>query len=115
MTNRYTSDGTIFYKDSGKIWAVQIDYNYGGGGAPFKTIKWATWKNENVILSLQETNEPPDMWGWKVATQADIVLYATPEIANNINNIQKLIELGYKGRFSTKEDINELKRKLANG
>ena len=104
--NRYTPNGTVFYDPYEKeAWAVQIEYNLGGGGAPFKTLKWATWSNEFYLMGFQETNEDPDMYGWKVATDADIILYATPEIADKIRLIKNMVEFGYTGKHSTRKEI----------
>ncbi len=104
--NRYTPNGTVFYDPYEKeAWAVQIEYNLGGGGAPFKTLKWATWSNEFYLMGLQESNEDPNMYGWKVATDADIILYATPEIADKIKLIKNMVTFGYTGKHSTRKEI----------
>ena len=108
LENRYTSDGTIFFKeeDGKQSWVVQLAYNLGGGGAAFKVVKWATWKNEHLFLELQETNENPEMWGWKIATPADLVLYCKDQsVVDKINLIKSLIEFGYKGQHGTKESV----------
>ena|SRR5690606_9358849 len=103
--NRYTPDGTIFYKEDSKAFAVQLKFHLGGGGAPYKTIKWATWINEHMPLGFQETNEHPDMPGWKIAELADIVLFADKNTVKCINIIKELVNLGYTGRFSSSQDL----------
>ena len=98
---RYTSNGTIFYKPDDNSWAVQLEYYLGGGGAPFKVIKWATWENDNYILKLQETNEPPDMYGWRIATEEDLILYCTPQIEQRLEYCKSLVDCYYKGHHNT--------------
>jgi len=106
---RYTEDGTIFFKTreaaEGNItaWAVQLNHSCGGPGASFKTVKWASWNNEYMPFGLQETNEPPDMLGWEIATDADIVLYANNKIAANLETLRALVRMGYKGKHATPE------------
>ena len=107
---RYAINGTIFFKPNQKCWAVQVQH-YSGAGAPFKTIKWATWDNENRLLGMQETNEGIDMIGWRIATLADIALYSNSEISEKISLIKDLVNLGYKGEHQTP---NELLKKLKN-
>ncbi len=105
MVNKYTPNGTVFYHEFNNAWAVQIQYNSGGGGAAFKTVKYATWFNLFYLMGFQETNEDPEMYGWKVVNDTDIILYATPEIANNIRLIKNMVEFGYTGKHSTKKEI----------
>ena len=96
---RYTDNGTIFYKDDGS-WAIQLKY-VSGAGSPFKVIAWATWNSSNMPFGFQETNEPIDMYGWKIASEADIVLYANREVSDKLEKLKALVRLGYKGCHST--------------
>lgn len=106
LKNRYTDSGTIFFKPEENSWIVQINYNFGGGGASFKVVKWATWENPHFICALQETNEDPEMYGWKIATDADIVLYCKNQnIIDNLEKIKALIRLGYKGKHATSDTL----------
>lgn len=101
LNQRYTSDGSIFYKQKDESWVVQLNYTI-GAGAPFKTVKWATWSNANYILELQETNEGPEMWGWELVDKAGILLYCKkPEVISKIKDLQALVRLGYKGHHAT--------------
>ncbi len=105
---RYTDNGTLFYKENEpravakRSWAVQLNYTI-GAGSPFKTIKWATWYNSNMPFGYQETNEPIDMIGWTIATDADLVLFGDQELVDDIQQLRALVRLGYKGAHSTPE------------
>lgn len=107
VKNRYTPNGSIFYKEANgkKEWVVQVAYHYGGGGVAFKNIVHTNWINSKAPLGFAETNEDPEMYGWTLASHTDLILFADKSTIDYIERIQGAIRLGYRGWQSTPEAV----------
>ena len=98
--NDYIESGDII--TTGEHFAVQLDRNW-GGGTSFRTLKYATYYSDIYILGLQESNVEKDLISWKKVTLAELVLIADKKIVQDLQAIQSLVRLGYKGLHSHNE------------
>lgn len=111
-SNRYITTGDIIMSvrtHDEYRWAIILRSSLGGGGAPYKVIKYPNFKDEHSFLNMCESVEGGDLYGWKKVTNAELVLNASPETVNKLMLLKKLIKYGYRGKsYHTEMELAEM-------